>query len=339
MKRWIVKAGSTSLDGLVREEVAMPEPGPGEVRVKVHAVSLNRRDHLLLTGAFHVAEQDFVPVSDGAGEIDALGAGVEGWSLGERVSGAYFPGWEDGPPVENLGWGLGSPGQDGLLAEYAILPAARLTRTPRTLSFDESATLPCAALTAWTALNGDRPYTDRVKAGDRVLVTGTGGVSLFALLFAKAVGASVVATTSDDRKADKVTALGGLGVVNYRHEANWGQVASERFGAFDRVVDAAGPGALDQSIAALAAGGEIALMGLYDFADTSPNFVALMMKAGSIRGTSVGSAAAYRDLAAFIDDHDIKPPIARTFAFDDAKAAYQAANAGGDTGKIVISID
>ncbi len=338
MKRWIVKAGSTSLDGLVREDVATPEPGPGEVRVKVRAVSLNRRDHLLLTGAFQVAEQDFVPVSDGAGEIDALGAGVEGWSFGERVSGAYFPGWKDGPPVENMGWGLGSPGQNGLLAEYAILPADRLTRTPRTLSFDEAATLPCAALTAWTALNGDRPYTDPVKPGDKVLVTGTGGVSLFALLLAKAAGASVIATTGDDAKSDKVTALGGSGVVNYRDVANWGEVARERFGAFDRVVDAAGPGALDQSIAALAAGGEVALMGLYEFADKSPDFIALMMKGGSIRGTSVGSAAAYRDLAAFIDAHEIKPPIARTFAFDDAKAAYRAANAGEDFGKIVIKL-
>ena len=146
MKRWIVKAGSTSIDGLVREEVAMPEPGPGEVRVKVHAVSLNRRAHLLLTGLFGVARQDFVPVAEGGWEIVAVGAGVEGWTDGERVSGFYFANWEDGPPVENMGWGLGSPGQDGLLAECAILPVDRLARPPRTLTFEEAATLPCAAL-------------------------------------------------------------------------------------------------------------------------------------------------------------------------------------------------
>lgn len=338
MRRWIVKAGSKSLEGLVREDVTVPEPGPGEVRVKVRAVSLNRRDHLLLTGQYGSATQDFVAVSDGAGEVDALGPGVEAWSVGDRVSGTYFPNWEDGPPGQDMGWGLGSPGQDGMLADYAILLADRIVRTPRTLSFEEAATLPCAALTAWTALNGDRPYTDRVEPGDKVLVIGTGGVSLFALLLAKAAGADVIATTGDDAKADKVAALGGSGVVNYRDVANWGEVARERFGAFDRVVNAAGTGALDQSIAALAPGGGIALMGLYDFTDKPFDAITLMMKGASIRGTSVGSAAAYRDLAAFIDARHVRPPIARVFAFDDAKAAYQAADAGSDFGKVVVSV-
>ena len=158
MKRWIVKAGATSLDQLIVEEVAKPEPGPGEVRVKVCAVSLNRRDELLLTGTFGVSASDFDPISHGAGDVDALGSGVGDFALGDRFVGNYFPSWADGPPASGQGWGLGSPGQDGMLTEYAILRADRLTRVPNTLSLEEAACLPCAALTAWTALKGDRPY-------------------------------------------------------------------------------------------------------------------------------------------------------------------------------------
>ena len=241
MRRWMVKAGSTSLAGLVLEDVAMPEPGPGEVRVKVHAVSLNRRDHLLLTGQFDAAGQDFVAVSDGAGEIDALGRG-------------------------------GAPAAGALCAP----------------------------------------------------------------LWATACGAEGGAPPADDARTGRVLALGGSGTVNYRDIADWGRVAREKFGGFDRVVNAAGPGALDQSVAALAAGGEVALMGLYDLAGTGPDFITLMSKGASIRGTSVGGAAAFRDLVAFVDEHGVKPPIARRFAFEDARAAYQAAEAGDAFGKIVI---
>lgn len=338
MKRWIVKAGSTSLDGLVLEEVELPTPDAGEVRVKVHAVSLNRRDELLLSGRFGVAEQDFVAVSDGAGEIDAVGTGVYDWSVGDKVTSLYYPSWQDGPPAAGQGWGLGSPGQDGMLAEYVVLPASRIASAPQTLSLTEAATLPCAALTAWTALNGDRPYTDRVAAGEKVLAVGTGGVALFGALIANAAGASVVMTTSDDTKAELIKALGVSGVINYRTEPDWGKVAAERFGDFDRVINAAGSAALDQSILALAPGGEIALMGLFEFAEKVPDFISLMIKGGSIRGISVGSAAAYHDLVAFIDLHRIKPPIARTFGFIEAREAYKALNVTDAFGKIVISV-
>ncbi len=338
MKRWIVRAGATSLDGLVGQEVPRPEPGPGEVRIRVRAASLNARDQLLISGAYGVATNDFIAVADGAGEIDAVGPDVDGWSLGDRVTGLYFRGWHDGPPAQDMGWGLGSDGQDGMLAEYVVLKADRVAAMPRTLSFEQAACLPCAALTAWSALNGDRPYRRPLGAGDKVLVTGTGAVALFALLFAKAMGAEVVATTSQGRKAEQVRALGASDTVNYTQIANWGEVAAERTGGFDRVVNAAGSAAVDQSIAALAPGGEIALMGLYDHAATPPNFVGLMMKGGTLRGTAVGSAMAYRDMAGFIDRHGITPPIARTFDMSETRSAYSFAASGEAFGKVVIRV-
>ncbi|AQR60908.1 hypothetical protein BZG35_04010 [Brevundimonas sp. LM2] len=338
MKRWIVKGGATSLDQLVLEEVAIPGPGVGQVRVKVHAVSLNRRDLLLVTGAYGVAPSDFVAVSDGAGEVDAVGPDVTEWAIGDRVTGNYYPSWADGPPAPDQGWGLGSPGQDGMLAEYVILDARRLTAAPETLSFEEAACLPCAGLTAWTALHGNRPYTNRISQGDKVLVTGTGSVSVLALLLAKAAGADVVATTGSDSKIESIKALGAGDVIHYGTDANWGERAAEGVGGFNRVVNAAGSASLDQCIVALAPGGEIALMGLFEHAEAAPNFVLLMMKGGSIRGISVGSAMAYRDLVDFVDRHGIKPPIARRFTFSEAREAYQALETSSDLGKIVIMV-
>jgi NADPH:quinone reductase-like Zn-dependent oxidoreductase len=338
MKRWIVRAGATSIEGLQMQTVPLPKPGPGEVRLKIHAVSLNRRDDLLLRGAYGLAPADFVAVSDGAGEIDALGTGVDGWSMGDRVTPHYYPSWNDGPPAPDQGWGLGSPGQDGLLSEFVVLPASRLSLAPRSLSLEEAACLPCAGLTAWTALNGNRPYARMVGADDRVLVVGTGGVSLIALLIAKAAGAQVVATTSSPSKVTLVEQLGAAAALDTRTVPNWGEVAAEQFGGFTRVVNAAGSAALDQAILALAPGGEVALMGLFDHATTSPDFIQLMMRAGSIRGTSVGSAMAYRDLVAFVDEHGVKPPIAQTFAFDEARAAYESGAGSDHFGKVVIRV-
>ncbi len=340
MKRWLLKPGSTDVSGLVSEEVPVPNPGPGEVRVRMQAASLNYRDQLILSGMPGVElKESIVPLSDGSGVIDAVGAGVRKWVAGDRVTSIYFGGWVDGPPKPNMGWGLGSPGQQGVLAEYVILAADRVAAAPKTLSFVEAATLPCAALTAWTALNGDRPYTNRrIGQGDKVLVLGTGGVSLFALLFARAAGAEVIGTSSQDEKITKLRNLGASDAVNYKTTPSWGEVVFERTGGVNRVVNSAGGKSMDQSIAALANGGEVAFMGLFTQADAPPNFMALMMKSGSIRGTSVGGAAAYDDLIKAVDTTGIKPPIDRVFGFDDAKDAYRAAVSPKLFGKVVIEV-
>lgn len=341
MRRWLLKAGTTTLDGLVLEQAPIPVPGPGQVRLKLHAASINYRDQLILTGQFGQAvTADLVPLSDGAGEIDALGAGVSQWALGDRVTSVYaVPGWNDGPPVPNMGFGIGANGQDGMLAEYAILPADRVMAAPQTLSLLEAATLPCAALTAWTALNGDRPYSNRrIGQGDKVLVLGTGGVSLFALLLARAVGAEVIGTSSQSDKLDRLRALGAVDALNYRDTPTWGEEVFKRTGGVRRVVNSAGGSAMDQAIAAVGFGGEVAFMGLFDQATTPPPLLYLMMKGASIRGTAVGSAAAYADLLQFVDAHGIKPPVDQVFDFADARQAYQAAVAPSLFGKIVIRI-
>ncbi len=341
MRRWILTANATNLDGLVLEDAPLPEPGPAEVRVRVHAASLNYRDQIILTGNYgaQVAE-DLVPLSDGAGEIDAVGSGVARWSVGDRVTSLYFKNWNDGPPVPGMGFGLGSPrdGEQGMLAEYVILAADRVAAAPKSLSFVEAATLPCAALTAWTALNGDRPYTRQIGKGDKVLVLGTGGVSLFALLLARAAGAEVIGTSSQDEKRERLRALGATDTVNYQTTPNWGEVVFGRTGGVKRVVNAAGGAALDQSISAVGYGGEVAFMGLFTMADAPPNFLPLMSKGASIRGVAVGSAAAYVDLVEAVDATGVKPPIDRTFGFEEAKDAYRAATSPALFGKVVIEL-
>ncbi|MFD9733359.1 NAD(P)-dependent alcohol dehydrogenase [Umezawaea sp. NPDC059074] len=335
MRKWVLEPGITGLDALVLKESPVPEPGPGQVRVAVKAASLNYRDQILLHGRWGITiEEEVVPLGDASGVIDAVGPGVEEWRVGDRVLGIYHGGWIDGPPPAEVGFGLGSPGQDGVLAEYIVLNADRVTRMPSTLDFVEASTLPCAALTAWSALTGDKP----VRAGQRVLTLGTGGVSLFALQLALAMGAEVTALTGQDVKASRLLDLGATDVINYRTTPNWGEVVHSATGGMDKVVNTDGGNALTQSLAAVSAGGEIAFVGLFSEGDAPPPLLVLMTKAASIRGVAVGSATAFTQLIDFVDQHGIKPVVRSTFAFEDAKAAYTA-QAGADVfGKIVVEV-
>ncbi|WP_193199841.1 zinc-dependent alcohol dehydrogenase family protein [Nostoc sp. MG11] len=334
MRRWILKAGATNLNGLVLEDVPMPEPGAGEVRIRVHAVSLNYRDQLVLKGQFanHLPARDLIPISDGAGEIDAIGAGVTSWAIGDRVTGLLLN-WQRGAPTE-LGFGLGSLSEDGMLAEYVVLPGDRVVRAPASLDDAEAATLPCAALTAWNAIHGGYP----VGKESKVLVLGSGGVSLFAMLFARAAGAQVIATSSQDVKLKQWMALGASDGINYRDTPDWGKAVFERTGGVNKVVDAVGTGTLSQSLAALAYGGEVALLGLMSFDDRPLDFMALMGRSATVRGVAVGSAELYNAMVQAIDTHQIKPPIDRRFRFEDAKTAYQAQSSPDLFGKIVIDL-
>jgi NADPH:quinone reductase-like Zn-dependent oxidoreductase len=335
MRKWIIEPGKTGVDALVLKEAVLPEPGPGQVRIAVKAASLNYRDQIILNGGYGQAvTEETIPLSDGSGVIDAVGAGVASWNVGDRVLGIYFGGWVDGPPPTGMGFGLGSPGQDGVLAEYIVLDADRVTRMPRSLDFVQAATLPCAALTAWTALTAEHPVT----AGQKVLTLGTGGVSLFALQLARAFGAEVTATTSQDAKASRLRELGAVDVLNYRTTPNWGEAVYTGTGGVDKVVNAAGGDAMTQSIMAVGAGGEIAVMGLFSDGDTPPPLPVLMAKGASIRGTAVGGAAAFSQLIEFIDAHAIKPPVQKTFAFEDVKAAYEMQADSDVFGKITIEV-
>lgn len=336
MKAWVLKAGATSLDDLHLLERETPQPGPGEVQIRVKACSLNYRDQLIPQGKYMggAVAQDVVPLSDGAGEVTAIGAGVTHFSVGDRVAGTFFQNWIDGPPNPQAGAALGAPPADGMLCEYVVLPEQGVVKIAHTLSFEEAATLPCAGVTAWNALmEGPRP----TKAGDTVLILGTGGVSLLALQIAKAAGATVIATSSSDEKLERAKSLGADMTINYRTTPNWGGEAVRLTGGkgIDHVVEVGGAGTLAQSIQAVGFAGEIALIGvLTREGDTSPH--ALMFKGASLRGIFVGSRGMAERLNTFIDTHQIKPVVDRSFAMDAAKEAYAYQASPDLFGKTVI---
>ena len=336
MRRWVLAAGATDIDGLTMEDVAMPVPGPGEVRLRLRAVSLNYRDQFVLTdpAVWRTPGRDLVPVSDGAGEVDAVGAGVDAWVVGDRVTPLYFRDWVSGLPLSDPGRGLGSLDEDGLLAEYVVLPASRLTRAPESLDDAEAATLPCAGLTAWSALQGDRP----TGPGTTVLVLGTGGVSLMALTLARAAGALVFATTSQNAKREPLAALGVSAVVNYQTTPAWGQEVFDRLGGVDRVVNTVGASEMTQSLTALRQGGEVSLLGLFSIAGETMDSMQVIFKGAIVRAIAVGNADAHADLVRFIDAHHVKPPIGRRFRFEDAPDAWRAQASADVLGKVVIDI-
>lgn len=335
MRRWMLKAGVTDIDDMVLEDVAMPVPGPGQVRVRIQAVSLNFRDQLVLTDpTWRIPGRDIVPVSDGAGEIDAIGPEVDAWSVGDRVTPLYFRDWFSGPPTGDPGRGLGSLGEDGLLAEYVVLPAGRLIRAPESLDAAGAATLPCAGLTAWSALKGDQP----IGPGSLVLVLGTGGVSLMAAVLAQAAGAQVIATTSRDANRAFLETLGVSDIVNYRESPNWGAVVFDRLGGVDRVVNSVGTSEMAASLTALRRGGEVSLLGLRSMESAPMDAAMLLAKGAVVRMIGVGSAESHAEMVQFVDAHEVKPPIGRQFRFEDAKDAYRAQVSPDVIGKIVIDV-
>ncbi len=293
-----------------------------------------RLDYLIVAQQFGTRlDRDLVPNSDGAGEIDAVGEGVTTWAVGDRVKGLYFA-WLRGTPSSAFTFGLGSLNEDGMLAEYVVLPVDRVVRAPASLDYAEAATLPCAALTAWNAIYGDHP----VQPGSKVLVLGSGGVSLFAMLFARAIGAEVIATSSQDVKLKRWMELGASDGINYRDTPHWGKAVLERTGGVNKVVDAVGTGTLNQSLTALGYKGEVALIGLFKFDEGPLEFATLMSKSATVRGISVGSAEMYEAMMQAIDKFKIRPPIDRRFRFQDAKDAYRAQSSPDLLGKIVIDL-
>jgi NADPH:quinone reductase-like Zn-dependent oxidoreductase len=337
MKAWRLAKGAASLDDLAMVEQDKPTPGPGEVLVRVRACSLNYRDQLIVQGHYFggTIQQDITPLSDGAGEVAAIGEGVTRFRVGDRVAGIFFQDWLSGPPNPNLGPALGAPPAKGMLAEYVTLPERGLVPIASSLSFEEAATLPCAGVTAWNALmEGRHP----LRAGDSVLVLGTGGVSLLALQIAKAAGARVIATSSSDDKLARVAALGADATINYRTTPDWGAEAARLAGGgIDHVVEVGGAGTLAQSMAAVAHAGEIALIGvLTRQGETGPH--PLMLKGASLRGIFVGSAAMATALNRAVDATGIKPVVDRVFAFDQAVEAYRYQASPDLFGKVVITV-
>lgn len=313
-----------------------PEPGPGEVLVRVRAAALNYRDLQVAAGRYGAATKArVVPLSDGAGEVVAVGVGVAGFGPGDRVAGAFFPRWPAGDiSAEATASALGGS-VDGMLAEYVVLPETGVVAIPAHLSFEEAATLPCAGVTAWNAV----VELGRVHAGQTVLLLGTGGVSVFALQFAKLHGATVIQTSASDDKLAQARALGADAVVNYRTTPEWDREVLKLTGGngVDLVIEVGGPGTLPRSMRAVRVGGTIVMVGRVAGAgDVNP--MPLVSRAIRLQGIYVGSRATFTRLNKALAASAMRPTIDRVFNFDRALDAYAHLAAGAHFGKVVIGL-
>src|SRR3954470_13634361 len=332
MKIWQV-ARDWSIDGMELVEQPDPAPGPGQVVVRIRAASLNYRDLLTIQGKGGVNKLPLIPCSDGAGEVTAIGDGVTRIAVGDRVCPMFFQSWFDGgPSAGNRRLALGGT-RAGVLQELMLLDAEGVSRIPDHLSFVEAATLPCAGLTAWRALFNEA----RIRPGDTVLVQGTGGVSIFALQFAKLAGASVVVTSSSDEKLARAKALGADHTINYRAVPEWGKAAAEwTGGGVDHVVEVGGKDTFAQSLEAARVGGTILVIGVLSGFSQQIAIPSLFSKNLHVIGLSVGSRRMFEGMTAAIGRNGIKPVIDRVFHFDAVPDALRLMQQGGHFGKIVV---
>jgi NADPH:quinone reductase-like Zn-dependent oxidoreductase len=322
------------IDGITLREHDIPQPGPHEILVRVRAASLNARELMILGGYYPLPiKPDLVPVSDGAGEVVAVGDGVTRVKLGDRVAAQIFPRWIDGPFAWDFSAQIGGS-LDGMLTEYAVLSEDAAVPIPPHLSFEEAATLPCAGVTAWHAICGGAP----LLPGQTVLTLGSGGVSLFALQLAKLFGARVVATTSSDDKAARLRALGADTVVNYRTTPDWHVPVREFAKAgIDVVVEVGGAGTLAQSLKAVAFEGQISQVGWLDKSISTIDIAAISATVMTMRRIAVGSRAQFLAMNRAIATHELRPVIDRVFPFEEAVAAFRYYAQGQSFGKVVIS--
>lgn len=317
-------------------QVDMPDPGgpgAGEIRVRLHASSLNYHDLGVVLGAMPGARAN-IPMSDGAGVVESVGPHVTEFAAGDHVVSTFFPQWLDGEPT--IGDFSTTPGDgiDGYAREIVVAPVTAFTRAPRGYSHAEAATLTTAGLTAWRALvvNGG------LKAGDTVLTLGTGGVSIFALQFAKAMGATVIVTSSSDEKLERVRQFGADHVINYRQQPEWANRVLEITGGrgVDHVIELGGVGTLAQSIEAARVGGHIALIGVLTGVTGPVPMAASMRRQQRIHGLIVGSRRHQSELVRAIEATRLRPVIDRTFALAEIAEAFRLQKAGGHFGKIAL---
>lgn len=323
------------LDNIAVETRDDPTPGAGEVLVRVKASSLNYHDYAVVSGVIRT-QQGRIPMSDGAGDVIAVGDGVSRFKTGDKVLSLFFPNWASGEP--ELSKLLGVPGDhsDGFAAELVVMPETAFTPMPEGYSYAEAATLPCAALTAWRALMVEA----RIKPGDWVLTQGTGGVSIFALQFAKAAGARVIATSSSAEKLAKLKELGADYLINYKEDPDWGATAKKitQGRGVDEVVEIGGPGTLGQSITACRIGGHISLIGVLTGVAGKVPTAQLFSANITLKGITVGSEREQLDMISAIEANNIKPVISDTFPLAQLKEAFEHQAAQKHFGKIVIDI-
>ncbi|MBW4540847.1 MAG: NAD(P)-dependent alcohol dehydrogenase [Myxacorys chilensis ATA2-1-KO14] len=331
MKAYQIQTAS-GIDALTIAELPDPQPGVGQILINVRATSLNYRDTVVVQGLYPGQTLPLIPISDGAGEVVAIGEGVTRVKVGDRVAGCFFQTWFSGRLTrQNTLSALGGA-IDGMLADYVVLDQDSVVKLPDHLSYEEGATLPCAAVTAWHALT-----RGCLTAGETVLLLGTGGVSIFALQFAKVFGAKIIITSSSDEKLNRAKALGAHETVNYKTYPDWEKKVyelTEREGV-DQVIEVGGSGTLEKSLRSVRVGGRVSLIGILAGVG-EVNHTQILMKSIDVQGIYVGSRDMFEAMNAAIALHQIKPVVDRVFPFSEAKAAYRHMQSGAHFGKIVI---
>ena len=336
MKRFQIVSDAGLPDALISADVPEPSPGHGEAVISIRACAFNYRDTLIPVGGYpRNRTRPVIPLSDGAGEVAALGEGVSSWKVGDRVMINVVRDWISGPIHDAVMQTSLGGGVDGVLAEKIVVPAHALVAIPEHLSFEQAAAVPCAGLTAWAALT--RAGT---KAGDTVLLLGTGGVSIFGLQFGKMLGARVIITSSSEEKLAKARELGADVTINYAENADWHKAAKAATGGVgvDNVLEVGGPGTLEKSIKATRPGGTVSMIGTLEMGQKPPAIVLAMLNAQRLQGVYVGSREEFEAMNRAVSLHRLEPVIDRTFGFDEVYSAYEYFASQKHVGKVVLRL-
>jgi NADPH:quinone reductase-like Zn-dependent oxidoreductase len=333
MKVWQIQ--SFGIAQLVLQDLPQPRPGRGEVLIKVHAVSLNYRDLRVVQGHYNPKMAlPRIPCSDGAGEVVEVGEEVNAVKVGQRVAGIFMQHWLDGAPSAERSRGALGGDVNGMLAEYVVLPQSGVVAIPEYLSYAEGATLPCAGVTAWNALTN----AAQVHPGDVVLIQGTGGVSVFALQFAKTMGATVIGTSSSDEKLERAKTLGLDAGLNYRQSPDWAKWVLKQTNnrGADLIVEVGGAGTFSQSLQAVCIGGTVAQIGVLSQSDQPLSIAPLLHRQVRVHGVYVGSRAHFEAMNRAITAKGLRPVVDKVFGFEHAQEAFLTMERASHFGKIVI---
>ena len=326
------------LDNLKRTERVAPEPAADEVMIRIRAVSLNYRDLLVVRGSYNPRMKlPRIPVSDGAGEIVSVGADVTGWKVGDRVVVPFFPGWLDGKLSKTQAVSALGGDVDGLLREFITIRADALLPIPPHLSYEQAATLPCAAVTAWNGLF----VSGHLQPGQTLLLQGTGGVSLFGLQFGRMAGATVILISSSDAKLERARTMGAQHTINYRTEPEWDRRVMEITGerGVDLTLEVGGTGTLSKTLRATGYAGHVSLIGVLSGIAGEVQIGHVLHKGLTVRGIYVGSRAIFAEMNQAITQHKLEPVIDHVFSFEQSVSAFRHLESAQHYGKVVISID